>query len=220
MSAFDQHLNELLGHFNDIETNEKKLREKLEVVLCQAYRLRNRSNSSPFVPATRGEWNTLYFNPDLLDKKFELSRDNVYIPTPASPKPSAPTPSSIITTAGGEGGGGVATAQTTIEVAGAAATTIPSPPPSLASTATTGSVARLIEQFKARGEAAPASPTGAKKAAEVIQAGTVSEYTRNIETKLLEQNNKVQGQPIKNRIQQQQPTFSGKGKGRRRRGGN
>ena len=84
MSAYDQHLNELLGHFKDIETNEKKLREKLEIVLCQAYRLKNRSNSSPFVPATRGEWNTLYFNPDLLDKKFELSRDNVYIPTPAS----------------------------------------------------------------------------------------------------------------------------------------
>ena len=56
---------------------------KIEVVLCQAYRLKNRSNSSPFVPATRGEWNTLYFNPDLLDKRFELSRDNVYVPTPS-----------------------------------------------------------------------------------------------------------------------------------------
>ena len=104
MSAYDQHLNELLGHFKDIETNEKKLREKLEIVLCQAYRLKNRSNSSPFVPATRGEWNMLYFNPDLLDKKFELSRDNVYVPTPASPKPSAPTPSSVMTTAGGKRG--------------------------------------------------------------------------------------------------------------------
>ena len=104
MSAYDQHLNELLGHFKDIEPNEKKLREKIEVVLCQAYRLKNRSNSSPFVPATRGEWNMLYFNPDLLDKKFELSRDNVYVPTPASPKPSAPTPSSVMTTAGGKRG--------------------------------------------------------------------------------------------------------------------
>ena len=74
------------------------------MVLCQAYRLKNRSNSSPFVPATRGEWNMLYFNPDLLDKKFELSRDNVYVPTPASPKPSAPTPSSVMTTAGGKRG--------------------------------------------------------------------------------------------------------------------
>jgi hypothetical protein len=36
MSAFDQHLNKLLGHFKDIETNKKKLREKIEVVLCQA----------------------------------------------------------------------------------------------------------------------------------------------------------------------------------------
>ena len=110
MSAYDQHFNELLSHFKDIEPNEKKLRKKLEVVLCQAYRLRNRSSSSPFVPATRGEWNTLYFNPDLLDKKFELSRDNVYVPTPASPKPSAPTPSLVMTTAGGKRGGGVATA--------------------------------------------------------------------------------------------------------------
>ena len=104
MSAYDQHFNELLSHFKDIEPNEKKLREKIEVVLCQAYRLKNRSNSSPFVPATRGEWNMLYFNPDLLDKKFELSRDNVYVPTPASPKPSAPTPSSVMTTAGGKRG--------------------------------------------------------------------------------------------------------------------
>ena len=84
MSAYDQHLNELLGHFKDIEPDEKKLKDKIEVVLCQAYRLKNCSNSSPFVPATRGEWNMLYFNPDLLDKKFELSRDNVYIPILAS----------------------------------------------------------------------------------------------------------------------------------------
>ena len=84
MSAFNQHLSELLVHFKDIESNETKLREKLEVVLCRAYRLQNRSNNSPFVPATRGEWNTLFFNPDLLDKKFVLSPDNVYIPTPAS----------------------------------------------------------------------------------------------------------------------------------------
>ena len=90
MSAFNQHLSELLVHFKDIESNETKLREKLEVVLCRAYRLQNRSNNSPFVPATRGEWNTLFFNPDLLDKKFVLSPDNVYIPTPASTKPSAP----------------------------------------------------------------------------------------------------------------------------------
>ena len=88
MSAFNQHLSELLVHFKDIESNETKLREKLEVVLCRAYRLQNRSNNSPFVPATRGEWNTLFFNPDLLDKKFVLSPDNVYIPTPASTKPS------------------------------------------------------------------------------------------------------------------------------------
>ena len=86
MSAFNQHLSELLVHFKDIESNETKLREKLEVVLCRAYRLQNRSNNSPFVPATRGEWNTLFFNPDLLDKKFVLSPDNVYIPTPAPTK--------------------------------------------------------------------------------------------------------------------------------------
>ena len=86
MSAFNQHLGELTEHFKEIESSETKLREKLEVVLCRAYRLQNRSNNSPFVPATRGEWNTLFFNPDLLDKKFVLSPDNVYIPTPASTK--------------------------------------------------------------------------------------------------------------------------------------
>jgi hypothetical protein len=88
MSAFNQHLGELTEHFKEIESSETKLREKLEVVLCRAYRLQNRSNNSPFVPATRGEWNTLFFNPDLLDKKFVLSPDNVYIPTPAPTKPS------------------------------------------------------------------------------------------------------------------------------------
>ena len=55
MSAFNQHLSELLVHFKDIESNETKLREKLEVVLCRAYRLQNRSNNSPFVPASRGK---------------------------------------------------------------------------------------------------------------------------------------------------------------------
>ena len=129
MSAFNQHLGELTEHFKEIESSETKLREKLEVVLCRAYRLQNRSNNSPFVPATRGEWNTLFFNPDLLDKKFVLSPDNVYIPTPASTKKAA---APVV-----GGGTGVAVTTTTTAITTKAATTTTTISTATASASTT-----------------------------------------------------------------------------------
>jgi len=147
MSAFNQHLSELLLHFKEIESNETKLREKLEVVLCRAYRLQNRSNSSPFVPATRGEWNTLFFNPDLLDKKFVLSPDTVYIPQPASTIPSA--------TASVVGGGGAATTAAALAAAAAA----PTAPPiaAEAAAAAAAEAAKATAAAKAAAEATAAA---------------------------------------------------------------
>jgi hypothetical protein len=77
--AFHQHLKELIKIFKHIEPDKGKLRAKMELMLEKAYRLQNRTNGLPFVPATRGEWNILYFNPDLLEQKFIEHKQKVYV---------------------------------------------------------------------------------------------------------------------------------------------
>ena len=77
--AFLQHLKELIKIFKHIEPDRRKLRAKVELMLEKAYRLQNRTNGLLFVPATRGEWNILYFNPDLLEEKFIEHKQQVYV---------------------------------------------------------------------------------------------------------------------------------------------
>ena len=77
--AFHQHLKELIKIFKHIEPNKGKLNAKVRLMLEKAYCLQNRANGVPFVPATRGEWNLLYFNPDLLEQKFIEHKQQVYV---------------------------------------------------------------------------------------------------------------------------------------------
>lgn len=77
--AFHQHLKELIKIFKHIEPNKGKLNAKVRLMLERAYCLQNRANGVPFVPATRGEWNLLYFNPDLLEQKFIEHKQQVYV---------------------------------------------------------------------------------------------------------------------------------------------
>ena len=77
--AFHQHLKELIKIFKHIEPNKGKLNAKVRLMLEKAYCLQNRANGVPFVPATRGEWNLLYFNPDLLEEKFIEHKQQVYV---------------------------------------------------------------------------------------------------------------------------------------------
>ena len=77
--AFHQHLKELIKIFKHIEPNKSKLNAKVRLMLERAYCLQNRANGVPFVPATRGEWNILFFNPDLLKEKFIEHKQQVYV---------------------------------------------------------------------------------------------------------------------------------------------
>ena len=77
--AFYQHLKELIKIFKHIEPDKGKLSAKVGLMLERAYCLQNRANGVPFVPATRGEWNLLYFNPDLLEEKFIKHKQKVYV---------------------------------------------------------------------------------------------------------------------------------------------
>lgn len=78
-AAYQQHLGELKKHFEASNINNK-MDDKIECLLHEAYRLKRKNNNLPFVPATLGEWNALFFNPEVVRSKYIYHDAIVYVP--------------------------------------------------------------------------------------------------------------------------------------------